>query len=273
MPRVKVNDIKLNYEIEGTGNPFVLIHGLGANLKMWFRQIPTFSKHYKTIVYDSRGHGDTEKPKEEYSLKTLIDDLKGLLDKLGIEKAHILGLSMGAVIAQLFTINHPNRVKTLILAAVTPASAIPEGRTPATAAVGRIFTEAMKIPENFDVKEFMITLASYAFSEGMNEELMNSLVGVMEEMIDEESIIMALNAMSNFDFRDQLPKINVPTLIINGDQDMLTPLSGAELAHRLIPHSKLVVIKGGSHCAFLEKAEEFNAAVLRFIKEHGESKG
>lgn len=270
MPRVKVNDIEINYEIEGIGEPLVLIHGLGSSLKMWFGQVPAFSKHYKTIAYDCRGQGDSGKLKEQYSLKTLVDDLKGLLDKLEIKKAHILGLSMGAIIAQSFAINYQNRVKTLILAAAASASAIPENRTLATAAIERIFTEAMETRGNFDVREFMVILASYAFSEGTSEELMNSLVGVMEEMADEESILMALNAMSNFDFRDQLPKVRVPTLIINGDQDMLTPLSGAKVTHRLVPNSELVVIKGGSHCAFLEKAEEFNATVLKFMREHSE---
>lgn len=269
MPRVKINDVEINYEVNGTGEPLVLIHGLGGSLKMWVRQIPAFSKHFRTIAYDCRGHGDSEKSKEQYSMKDLADDLKGLLDKLEVEKAHILGLSMGTIIAQVFAINYQSRIKTLILAGVASAPTYyREERTPAIEAIERMFTDAMKPRENFDVNEFMLTLARYAFSEGISEELLNPLAITMGQMIDEEALFTALNAMGTLDFADQLQKINVPTLIINGDQDMLTPLSGARATHRLIPNLELVVIRGGSHCAFIENAEEFNAAVLKFLRKY-----
>lgn len=242
MPRVKINDVEIKYEINGTGEPLVLIHGLGSSLKMWFRQTPAFSKHCKTIAYDCRGHGDSEKPKEQ---------------------------SMGTIIAQVFAINYQSRIKTLILAGVASAPTSREERTPAIEVIERMFTDAMETRENFDVNEFILTLARYAFSEGISEELLNLLAGTMGQMIDEEALFMALNAMGTLDFTDQLQKINVPTLIINGDRDMLTPLSGAKVTHRLIPNSELVVIRGGSHCAFIENAEEFNAAVLKFLRKYG----
>jgi len=116
VPKVKVNDIEINYDVEGEGEPLVLIHGLSGSTRHWFFQIPEFSKHFRVIAYDVRGHGQTDKPKQEYSIKLFADDLRGLMDKLGVDKAHIIGLSMGGYIAQQFALDYPDKVKSLVLA-------------------------------------------------------------------------------------------------------------------------------------------------------------
>jgi len=119
MPTVKVGDINMYYEIHGEGEPLLLTAGGGMGLAGWARQTPEFSEKYRVIVFDNRGAGRTDAPDTPYSIEMMADDTAGLLDALGIEKAHILGLSMGGMIAQEFALKYPQRVKSLILATTT----------------------------------------------------------------------------------------------------------------------------------------------------------
>ena len=117
MPKVIVNDIEMNYEVRGEGEPIILIHGSGTSWKMWKPQIEQFSKKYKMIMIDMRGHGESSKhfPNDEYSMKVISQDLKNFLDTLGIEKTHIVGLSQGSVVAQLFSIQNSGYINKLVL--------------------------------------------------------------------------------------------------------------------------------------------------------------
>ena len=110
-----VNDIDIYFEIHGSGPPLVLIMGLRRNAEWWYRQIPELSKHFTIIAFDNRGAGRSDKPEMEYSIRLFADDTAGLMNFLGIPKAHILGISMGGYIAQELAINHPDKVNGLIL--------------------------------------------------------------------------------------------------------------------------------------------------------------
>ena len=114
MPTVRVGDINMYYEIHGKGEPLLLIMGLGSDLTSWIFQIPEFSKKYRVIAFDNRGVGRSDAPDVPYSTAMMADDTTGLLDALGIERAHILGLSMGGFIAQELALKYPQRVKSLI---------------------------------------------------------------------------------------------------------------------------------------------------------------
>ena len=121
MPTVRVGDINIYYEDYGKGEPLLLIAGWGTDLSCWLSQIPEFSTKYRVIAFDNRGAGRTDAPDEPYSFRMMADDAVGLLDALGIGQAHILGVSMGGCIAQEIAIEHPERTKSLILAATTAA--------------------------------------------------------------------------------------------------------------------------------------------------------
>ena len=116
MPTIKTNNIQTYYEVHGEGPVLVFIHGLGACHKMWQPQIEPFSKHFRVIVYDVRGHGDSTGSDEKYSIKLFASDLKALLSELSIGKAHVCGLSMGGLIVQQFAIDYPTSVDKLVLA-------------------------------------------------------------------------------------------------------------------------------------------------------------
>ena len=121
MPTVRVGDINIYYEDHGKGEPLLLIEGWGTDLTCWQFQIPEFSTKYRVIAFDNRGAGRTDAPDQPYSFRMMADDAVGLLDALGIGKAHILGMSMGGCIAQEIAIEHPERTRSLILAATTAA--------------------------------------------------------------------------------------------------------------------------------------------------------
>src|SRR6516162_8207183 len=116
MPHVKVGDIQIYYEIHGTGaQTLTLIRGLGADLSTWFPQIPEFSKYFKTVLFDNRGAGRTDKPDAPYSMRQMADDTNGLLEALDIRRTALLGMSMGGAIAQEFAINYPEKLSSLVL--------------------------------------------------------------------------------------------------------------------------------------------------------------
>src|SRR4030042_4514445 len=115
MPRQKVNDIEIYYELHGQGEPLVLIMGLRRNIEWWYLQIPTLSKHFKVLAFDNRGAGRSDKPKMDYSIRLFADDAAELMKTVQIGRAHIIGISMGGYIAQELAINYPEMVRGLIL--------------------------------------------------------------------------------------------------------------------------------------------------------------
>jgi pimeloyl-ACP methyl ester carboxylesterase len=116
MPTTSVNGIKLYYEVHGKGKPFILIQGLGGGHQAWFLQVQALKKHFRVITFDNRGTGRSKQLSgEPYTIKTMADDVIGLMDDLGFDKAHILGLSLGGMIAQEIAISYPHRVDKIIL--------------------------------------------------------------------------------------------------------------------------------------------------------------
>jgi len=113
--KISINDININYQEEVAGFPLILIHGLSDDSTLWTPLIQEFSRHYWTIALDVRGHGHSGKPDMPYSIQLFSEDLLGFLEKLNIPQAHLIGLSMGGAIAQQFTLDHPEKIRSLIL--------------------------------------------------------------------------------------------------------------------------------------------------------------
>jgi pimeloyl-ACP methyl ester carboxylesterase len=122
MPFHRVNGIQIYFEEHGQGEPLLLIQGLGYPSGMWFLQIPALSRHFRTIVFDNRGVGKTDKPDEPYSVPLMASDAAGLLAALGIQKTHVVSVSLGGYIAQELALNHPDRVDRLVLMATSCGS-------------------------------------------------------------------------------------------------------------------------------------------------------
>ena len=262
MPTTKVGDINMYYEVHGEGEPLLLIMGLGSDLTSWIFQIPEFSKKYQVIAFDNRGVGRTDAPDVPYSTAMMADDTTGLLDALGIEKAHVLGLSMGGFIAQELALKYPQRVKSLVLAATAAGP-----YSWATHVLGiriRLAQEGVK-------QETLITLRlSWLFTDKFfdNPEIVRTVTDIMLANPYPQPVhgyTRQFAAANEHDTRDRIGQITAPTLVLVGKEDMLLPVKMSEDLAAGIPNSELVVLEGGGHGFLVEIAGRFNQAVMDFL--------
>ncbi len=262
---VKTRDgVSIYYEVDGSGDPLVLIEGLGYANWMWVKQ-RSLSKYVKLIIYDNRGVGYSSKPDRPYTMDDFADDLEDLLNYLSIDKAFLWGVSMGGMIAMYFTYKNPDRVRGLILGETNfGIKSVPPSK------------EALEIlmqppKSGLDKREMLIERMRIAFSrEYFNkhrdeiEYLVNLRIRFEE---DPKAYNNQLAAVLSFDFKDKLPSIRVPTLIVTGDEDYVVNPQNSYIINQSIPNSKLIILRGAGHLAIIERAEDYNKVVLNFIYE------
>ena len=262
MPTVKVNDINMYYEVYGEGEPFVLITGLSADLTGWILQIADFSREYQVMAFDNRGSGRTDAPDIPYSIEMMADDTAGLMDVLNIEKAHILGLSMGGCIAQELALRYPGRVKSMILAATL---ARPFPRT-----FHFLHTMSNMLKEGVSRESYIRLQLLWLFTDKYFENADNIqmvLDGMLSSPYPDISYAYdrKIAAMQGFDTRNRLGQIKIPTLVLVGREDTLVPVQLSEELAEGIPDAEMVVLDGGGHAFSGEISEKFNQAVLEFL--------
>ena len=258
MPLARLNGINISYQVEGQGEPLVMIMGFTAGRIGLMSQIRFFRKYYRVITFDNRGAGKSDKPPGPYSTGMMADDTVKLMDILGIEKAHILGVSMGGMIAQELAINYPQRVMKLVLACTyarqdeTSGDTLEQAKflrlTPgekASAMIGLAFNKSL-----------------YRFVFGLLARVQTRLVGTSGNA----GIPGQSEACRTHNTLDRLPLITAPTLVIVGTGDRLIKPVSSEVIGDAIPNAKLVRIEGGSHCFSFEMKNEFNREVLNFLK-------
>jgi len=268
MPYAKVGDIDLYYEIHGPPDapPLVLIGGWASYRWIWFRQIPTLKKKYKCIVFDNRGAGKSSKPDIPYTIEMLAADTAGLMDALEIETAHVLGISMGGLIAQQVAISYPEKIRSLILVSTHfggPNSVPMDDRN--LALLIALPTETIS---NEQAREMR-------YRATFSEEFLRENRDVLEQINEwAEKHVAPLyaqvhqsSAVADFDAEEKVKDITARTLIIHGDSDRAVPTENGELLNNNIPNSRLSIIKEGSHFSIIEKYEEFNNIVMNFIDE------
>lgn len=256
--------VSIYYEVDGSGDPLVLIEGLGYANWMWVKQ-RSLSKYVKLIIYDNRGVGYSSKPDRPYTMDDFADDLEDLLNYLSIDKAFLWGVSMGGMIAMYFTYKNPDRVRGLILGETNfGIKSVPPSK------------EALEIlmqppKSGLDKREMLIERMRVAFSrEYFNkhrdeiEYLVNLRIRFEE---DPKAYNNQLAAVLSFDFKDKLPSIRVPTLIVTGDEDYVVNPQNSYIMNQSIPNSKLIILRGAGHLAIIERAEDYNKVVLNFINE------
>ena len=264
MPTAKINDINIYYESHGTGFPLVFAYGIGGNTTEWQPQIPVFSQSYRFIVWDPRGHAQSDSPPnaDRYTQELFAQDLEGLLDYLGIDQAYVGGLSMGGGIATRFTILHPERVAALLIFDSFSASGLetpPENR--------RMREEIIRLTET----EGMLAVAEYAMKNNPNISQTASLGKEQENLI--RQMYLALNPVGYAHSTRMilhavfaaslLEGIKVPTLVLAGQEDGALP--ACRFIHEKIKESKLVVIPEAGHLSNLDQPVAFNHAVLEHL--------
>jgi pimeloyl-ACP methyl ester carboxylesterase len=261
VPHVKVDDIRIYYEIHGEGKQtLTMIRGLGADLSTWFPQIPEFSKHFRTVVFDNRGAGRTDKPDGPYSMKQMAQDLNGLLDALNIQRTALLGISMGGMIAQEFAIAHPEKLSCLVLGCTTfgGSEAIPPSRevlnaiqagSDADEKTRRLQEQAMFCADTIANRRDVIA----AFTEARGRF-----------PIPQSSLALQAAALRGHDTANRLQEVRTPTLVITGAEDRLIPPENSRLIAERIPGAIFNTLPGG-HLFMVEYPDAFNRAVIEFL--------
>lgn len=265
MPRTRINEIDLYYEIHGTGAPLVLISGLGYSLWQWHLMVPYLEKHFQVITLDNRGVGQTDKPAGPYSATMLAGDTVGLLDHLGVERAVVMGHSMGGFIAQAIALEHPRRVDKLILASTNFGG---PRHVPVTPEALAILTD-MKSDPLTRLRNGIVVSTAPGFAERQPELIQNWLDWRVANPLDvagyqaQMGIGMALLA-EDAAFEHKLPSITAPTLILFGAHDTVVPLANADLLAKQIPDSRIHILPEAGHFFPLEVPEEAAQVVIQF---------
>ncbi len=264
MSNVKVNDINMYYEIHGEGFPLVMIGGLGVNINWWPPDfLGGFSKNFKTIIFDNRGAGRTDKPDIEYSIKMFADDTVGLMDALNIEKAHVLGHSMGGCIAQELVLDYPERVEKLVLGSTDcgGSRAVP----PSPEVMEILMKLEGKSPE--ELTELVILIGfTEDFIKNNPDVVERAREDILKDPPSEFSVQRHGAALMKFNAGRRLKKVKTPTLIVNGKKDTINPVQNAEVLAKLIPGAKTFLLENAAHLFFYSDTERVIEGILEFLK-------
>lgn len=259
MPEIQLKDVRLYYEAHGEGEPLVLIPGFGAGLWIWYKQIPAFAEQFHTITFDPRGVARSEQRDEPLSIRTIADDIAGLLDALGIDSAHILGASFGGFVAQEFALAYPAMTRSLILCCTSFGGPHHVPPTPETlAAIAS--TKGLNTQER--VRENLLLAFSREYVERERAEVERVIELRAGNPVPEYVYLHQLQAAMAFNAEPSVARIEAPTLVITGDADIIVPHENSRRLAARIPGAQLRIIEGGSHTFFIERAAEFNRAVV-----------
>lgn len=264
MPHAPVNGIELYYEVHGGGPNLVLIEGLGFHTWMWYRQVPGFAPHFRTLMYDNRGAGRSSMPPGPYSHAQNAADLAALLDFLGWERTHVLGISMGGFIAQEFALRYPDRLDRLVLVATGFGG---PNMIPVPAEAVRYLVANPAEPLETRVRAAApIVFGNPAWPDEHPDEFDQILRRRAEHPQTPEANMAQIMAAATFNTEERLQEIEAPTLIMAGTLDRVVPPRNAELLTAKIPHARLDLIPGAGHHLFYEFADRFNADVIAFLQ-------
>ncbi|MGC9516698.1 MAG: alpha/beta fold hydrolase [Methanomicrobiales archaeon] len=263
MPKITNNGIKIYYEDSGEGNPLILLHGLSDSAQIWDIIKDKFIDNYRVITMDLRGHGRSDKPDSSYSISDLSNDLNCLLNLLKIEKTNILGFSLGGAVAQQFTLDHPDKVDSLIL--LSSFSYIDDDfknklkflrNSLKRGGCAEFYDEAVKLvlPLEF--------LAKYETDLAAGKE-------ICMEMNSAPVLIGFIDAICKFNLKNRVKNIEKPTLIICGKNDIFTPLKLSVDLNNSIKNSKLEIMDQVGHNLFIpENINILSKVILNFLNNH-----
>ncbi len=266
MPKVRVSDIEMNYAELGEGTPVVLVTGYGMDHFAWALQAPEFSQKYKVCMIDNRGVGLTDKPEGPYTIKMMADDLAGFFRAVGIDRAHLVGHSMGGMISQQFALDHPETLRSLTLASTS--CRIPRGAD----LMLMLWTDIL---EKIGVEGFVNNMIGWAFTFEYVNSQYESLMMFRQMAIDHFNEVPLLPApfrsqcaaITSFNLAEQVKDIEVPTMALVGQDDILTPVKFSDELSNRIPGAFLKIIQGG-HGFNQEAPTAFNEAVLEFLEKN-----
>lgn len=264
MPDVRANGIDVNYRIEGEGGEtVVLVNGLADDLESWAFQTEDFvSAGYRVLSFDNRGVGLTDKPEGPYTTRLLADDTKALVDELGIDDFHLVGVSMGGMVAQEYALAHGEDLRSLVLACTYAA---PGPFCSRMFAMWADLAPALGVP--FVMRDVALWAFTVPFFEEREDELREFEAEFASLPMTTEAYLAQLAAIRTHDTTGRLEGIQAPTLVLAGEEDILIPTALSGRLHEAISGSEWATTKGGHACLW-EHPETFNRAILEFLQRH-----
>lgn len=267
MPIANANGIEIYYELHGSGEPLILIAGLGYDLWMWHKMIPGLSERYQTIPFDNRGMGRSSKPAGPYSAQLMADDVAGLMDALGLERAHVMGHSMGGFIAQAMALTHPDRIDKLILSATNFGG---PRHIPITPEAMAVLLDTNSPPE-VRVKQGILSSCAPGFEEAQPEIVEEWITYRENNPIEPEpykaQFAVGLGLLSEAAcFEHKLKEVELPTLVLFGEHDKVVPPGNAQLLAAQLPHSEIAILPGAGHFFPIETPAQAVSVIDAFLK-------
>jgi len=268
MPKIRANNITMNYEQQGTGDPLILIPYLAADNACYAFQVAEYAKHFSCVSLDLRGTGESDKPEGAYSTEHLADDVAAFMGAVGIEKAHVSGLSLGAATGMWLAAKYPERVKSLSLHGAWPRTdafirTVVEGWQVTAKALGSVAETVIR-----SIFPWCLTPELYA----SNPDLLRSLADFVRSRPAQPvpAFLQQADAVLSHDVQAQLGRIAAPTQITLGRHDAVTSIRFADAMTSQIRGSELVVFDGCAHAPIYERIEEFNQTTSRFLLRHSD---
>ena len=257
MPVAEANGRQISYELHGEGEPIVLVMGLGVDRVGWLPQIPALSEHHQVVVFDNRDAGRSSRTEGPYEISDMAGDVLAVVDHIGLDSFHLVGLSMGGAIAQHVALTAPERVRTLSLI-VTYAYG--------DADRARLWGEMLpKMSREWRLDFLLMMVHSQEFAQG------DFLPVIRQAMLDYpyqqevEAFIRQLEAASRHDVRDRIGTLRMPVQVIGAEQDWMVPVWKSKELAALIPGADLAILDGAGHAVNIERADELNRRILQFV--------
>ena len=263
MPFLLNSGARIYWDERSVGDPILLIMGLGYPSDMWWRTRPILDGRYRTIVVDNRGVGRSDIPPGPYPIAQMAADAVSVLDGAGVDSAHVFGISMGGMIAQELTLRYPKRVRSLILgctAAGGPAAVRAEPE------VNQVLMNRGSMTPN----EAAVAALPYIYDANTPRERIDEDLAVRRPWFPRpEAYIAQLQGILAWESYSRLSQIEVPTLVIHGENDLLVPFGNGELIAARIPGAKLVKLPHASHIFTTDQSAAAHAAILEFLAGQG----
>lgn len=256
--RTTVSGIELRYELLGSGPCVTLSHPLACDLSVWDGQVDELAQRFSVLRFDARGHGSSSAPAGEYAFEAMADDVIALLDALGIERTHFVGLSLGGMIGQHVALKAPQRLASLVLADTT-------SRYPAEA--GPVWDERIRIVRQQGMEPMVEPTLARWFTERyrLGNPAVMARIGALIRATPVAGYLGCCHAIPRLDVTERLRALHLPALVMVGDQDTGTPEAMAREIHEAISGSQLVVIRDAAHLSNIEQVAQFNRALLGFL--------
>lgn len=258
MPFLRVNNINLHYDTAGRGEPLLFIHGLGSSGRDWQPQIDFFSRRYRVIVFDIRGHGQSDRPPGPYSIRLFTADTAKLIESLQIKPVHILGLSLGGMIAFQLAVDRPELLKSMVIVNIGPEVRLKSLKQWLFA------IQRFAIVRFCGMRKMGKVLARELFPSKDHASIRDIFVERWAEN-DRKAYLKTMQAIVGWSVNERIDRIEIPTLVVASDHDY-TPVAAKKTFVAQMPRAELVIMADTHHAVPVETPEKFNAIVEAFLK-------